>query len=206
MSLAVPHPLDVFRQRRSVRQFLQQPVPRDLLLRVIEAGTWAPSAGNRQAWEFTLVTSATTLQAMAEVVRCRWETIMANLETSGIAEELAAYHRNFDWFSSVPVVIAVSARTPEAFLEQILGADAIDVSGAKTSAAMAAENLMLAAQSLGLGSCCLTGPLAAQQELKHLLGLGKRQSLVCLIALGYPAQSVAEPGRKPVEDVMRIIE
>jgi nitroreductase len=70
---------------------------------------------------------------------------------------------------------------------------------------MAAQNLMLAAHAHGLGSCCLTGPLAAHTELEELLNVGRKRALVCLIAVGYPAETPVAPPRKPIENVMRIL-
>lgn len=193
------------RQRRSVRRFKATPVPKDLVRRIIESGTWAPSAGNRQQWEFTVVISEKVRRQMAEAVRDRWTSILASAAVS-VVGEIKEYSGNFDWFSTAPVVIAVSARGPDAFLSHLLGDNAVDVAGTKTSAAMAAQNLMLAAHSLGLGTCCLTGPLAAQEELKRAVGLGKRQTIVCLVALGYPAEDPAEKPRKPLDEVMRTVE
>jgi len=194
------------RQRRSVRRFKETPVPKELIRRIVEAGTWAPSAGNRQHWEFTVVISEKVRREMGEAVRERWTSLLDGASAGSVADEIKEYSGNFDWFSTAPVVIAVSARSPDAFLSHLLGDNAVDVAGAKTSAGMAAQNLMLAAHALGLGTCCLTGPLAAQEDLKRAVGLGKRQSIVCLVAVGYPAEEPAEQPRKPLNDVMRMVE
>ena len=196
--------LELLRRRRSVRRFTQRPVPPELLDRIVRAGTWAPSGGNRQQWEFTVVADEALKRQMASAVRERWASLARDEALGGIGSELAAYAGNFDWFASAPVVLVVSAREPEAFLRRVLAAQADDVAGTKTAAAMAAQNILLAARALGLGSCCLTGPLAAEPELKRLAGLAPRRNLVCLIALGYPADEPAEPPRKPLRDVMRV--
>lgn len=196
----------ILRQRRSVRRFKDTPIPSELIRRIVEAGTWAPSAGNRQHWEFTVVASEKIRQQMTEVVRERWACILDSDTAGSVVGKIKEYSGNFDWFSLAPVVIVVSARSPDAFLSHLLGDPAVDVAGSKTSAAMAAQNLMLAAHVCGLGTCCLTGPLAAQEELKHTVGLGKRQSIVCLVALGFPAEEPAEQPRKPLSEVMRIVE
>jgi nitroreductase len=122
-----------------------------------------------------------------------------------IKEELEKYAKNFDWFSHAPALIVISAKRPEAFLSNLLGEAAEDVAGTEISAAMAAQNLMLAAHSFGIGSCCVTGPLAAQEALKDLLGLGKRRKIVCLVVLGYPAEQPEPPLRKPVEKIAKYI-
>lgn len=181
-------------------------MPGDVIERIVEAATWAPSAGNRQTWVFTAVTSAALKRRMADCVRDAWAVALNRADSEAVAQGAAAYLRNFEWFGQAPVLVVVTAKSPEAFLTHMLGDLAVDVAGAKTSAAMAAQNLMLAAFALGLGSCCLTGPLAAQEELKAMLGLKERQTIVCLIALGYPAEKPPAPPRKPLDAVMRFAE
>lgn len=196
----------LLRERRSVRQFAETPVDPALVTRLLAAAAWAPSPSNRQAWSFTVVASATLRQQMAAAVHERWQGLLDQAAESAVVDELRDYVRNFDWFGAAPVVIAVSTREPEAFLGHLLGARATDVAGGRVAAAMAAQNLMLATHAAGLGTCCLTGPLAAEDELKRLLGLGKRQSLVCLVAVGYPSSVPSASTRKPVNDVVRTAE
>jgi nitroreductase len=173
---------------------------------MIEAARWAPSAGNRQDWEFTIITSSRTKKRMEEIVRTCWKSILDKCGTEVIKEELQKYTKNFDWFSNAPVLLVISAKRPETFLSNLLGETAADVAGAEISAAMAVQNLMLAAHALGIGSCCVTGPLAAQDALKKLLGFGQRRKIVCLVALGYPAEEPDVPLRKPVEKIAKYIE
>jgi nitroreductase len=68
---------------------------------------------------------------------------------------------------------------------------------------MAAQNLMLAAHALGLGSCCMTGALAARGELGEILELARKYEIICLIAVGWPDESPAPPARKPLTEVAR---
>lgn len=196
----------IIRTRRSVRRFRPDPIDTGLIRRLIETATWAPCAGNRQDWEFSVVSSPGLKQELAAAVRDRWQSILSGPDAGGAAEELQAYARYFDWFWQAPVVIAISARAPEAVFRHLLGAQAADVCGARTSAAMAAQNLMLAAHAGGLATCCLNGPVAAAETMKTLLALGRRADIVCLIAMGWPDESPAPPPRKPVEEVTRFYE
>lgn len=198
--------LELARGRRSIRKFRQDPLPREVLYRIIEAASWAPSASNRQDWEFRVVTSASVKEKMQDIVRSRWESVLDKSRSDVIKEELQKYVSMFDWFSHAPALIIISAKRVESFLYHILGDAAGDVSGTEISAAMAAQNLMLAAHASGIGSCCVTGPLAAQEELKELLEIGKGRKIVCLIALGYPAEQPEAPLRKSVERVSKYIE
>jgi nitroreductase len=198
--------LNLLRGRRSVRRFREKSVDRSTLARLLEAASWAPSASNRQDWVFCVVTSPMVKAQMADAVRTRWDKIIAANRNMGAIDEIEHYASHFAEFARAPVVIAIGAKTLDAVQRHLLGEAAAVASGAQTSAAMAAENLMLAAHALGLGSCCMTGALAARAELAKILNLGKRDELICLIALGWPDEAPLAPARKPMEEIARFIE
>jgi nitroreductase len=91
-------------------------------------------------------------------------------------------------------------------LHYLLGDNAAIVSGSMASAAMAAQNMMLAASGLGLAGCCMTGALAARIELEEIIGLEKKRILICLVTVGYAAETPPAPPRKPVAVVSRFLE
>ena len=198
--------LSLLRSRRSVRRFAGDPVAREIVEKLIEAAAWAPSAGNRQDWFFTVVTSAQLKAQMSEAVRRCWQNIAEANRDSGLSDDLAQYTASFDAFVSAPVVIAVSARVPSVVQTRLLRETATATSGSAASAAMAAQNLMLAAHALGLATCCLTGALAARDELGRLLALERKRELVCLIALGVAAETPPAPPRKGIAEIARFLE
>lgn len=198
--------MELIRGRRSVRMFKREPVARELIEKIVEAASWAPTAGNRQDWEFTVVYSDHVKRELGRTMRAAWDEMLARPDAESVAEELKKHARYFSWFSRAPVVIAISAHEADGYMAHLCGADAADIAGHKTSAAMAAQNLMLAAHALGLGTCCLTAPLAAKEEIKTLLGLGRRRDLVCLIALGWPSGASPVMPRKPVEEIMKVVQ
>ena len=191
------------RGRRSVRQFLDKPVDRDLIACTIEAASWAPSASNRQDWLFSVVESSELKAAMATAVRSRWLAIVEAHQELGTIDEIRSYSASFGDFETAPVVIAVSASKVSAIQQELLGPAGPATAGSFASAAMAAQNLMLAAHALGLATCCMTGALAAREELGELLGLGRGRELVCLIALGHTADEPPAPARKPAPGIVR---
>ena len=198
--------MSLIRRRRSVRRFKPDPVPRRLVVQLIESAGHAPSAGNRQDWTFTVVTSESAKGEMAEAVRRRWDQIVAANRDSGLTEGVAEYCSDFGDFERAPAVIVVSARRASAFERHMLGEDVEATVGSRASAAMAAQNLMLAAHALGLGTCCMTGALAARAELGAIMGLDRKHEIVCLIALGLPDEAPGEPPRTPVDEILRYLE
>ncbi len=194
---------EVIRSRRSVRRFRAEPVPNEMIMQLVELAAWAPSASNRQDWVFTVVTSEQVKCAMADAVRERWATILDENRGSGVFEEIRAYAEGFDQFVRAPVVVVVAARQAGALQQHIAGEHARATAGSFTSAALAAQNLMLAAHANGLGSCCMTGALVAESELKQIIGLSGKEEIVCLVTLGWPAEQPPPSARKPVQSVLR---
>jgi nitroreductase len=195
----------VIRTRRSVRIYGREAVPLDAIDQLIELATWAPSATNRQDWEFVVVTSTDLKGEMVAAVRETWDELILLPEVESLRGGMRMYTHNFDWFSFAPVVIVVTARTPEKFLQYLCGSKSSVVHGSIVSAAMAAQNLMLAAHAMGFATCCLSGPVVAEERLKKLLRIGERRELVCLITLGYPAEVPEPPPRKPVSEISRSV-
>lgn len=71
---------------------------------------------------------------------------------------------------------------------------------------MAIQNIQLAAHALGLGSCCMTGPLIAATELKTILDIRPPFELAALIPVGRFDQAVPQPARKDAGAISEIIE
>lgn len=197
---------EVIRGRRSVRRFRPEPVPRELLAELLELAGWAPSAGNRQSWQFTAVTSPEALARMAAAVRERWRGILEANRGHGFAAEFEKYAATFSWFDRAPAVVVFSAREADAIQRHMLGEAAAAAGGGATSAAMAAQTFMLAAHARGLGSCCLTAPLAAAGELGEILALKRKREIVCLVAVGWPAEVPPAPPRRPAGETVRFVE
>ena len=199
--------LDLLRARRSVRSFKPDPVDRALLERLVEAAAWAPSAGNRQDWLFTVVTSADARRRMAEAVKDQWKAIIDANRAQGYAEGMERYAAAYAMFPEAPAVVFVSVRVTTHVQRHMFGDQADVTAGGFASGAMAAQNLMLAAGALGLASCCMTGALVARPRLAELAGLGRKQEIVCLVAVGHPAGPLPPaPPRKPPAEIARFVE
>jgi nitroreductase len=192
--------------RRSVRTYLDKSVPKEIVEKMIEMAGMAPSATNRQDWFFTVITSENIKHAMAEAVRRSWQEILRENRQMAMIDEVEKYSAGFTGFESAAAVIAVSAIKAGAVQTRLLGDNAVLVTGSITSAAMAAQNLMLAAAGFGLATCCMTGALAARKELEEMLGLEKKRILICLVTLGYPVETPAPPPRKSVAAISRFLE
>jgi len=189
--------------RRSVRRYLRRPVPDQVLERILEAATWAPSAHNRQPWRFVVLRSAQVRSVLAGAMGVELE---CDLQADGLSAEEAAAQvaRSRKRIEEAPLGILLcldsadldpypDSRRRQA--EWIIGAQGV---------AMAAENLLLAAHAEGLGGVWLCAPLFAPEAACQALDLPKTWQPQGLLLLGYPAQSRAKPPRRALEEMIRV--
>ena len=195
--------LELIRQRRSIRRFSDRAVGREDIARLLEAARWAPSNHNRQPWKFLVIEDKQQITQLAETIR---QGLSEKLKS--LPEAAAAYAGKFThyatFFSNAPVLLVVLHKQPVSVSAPLLaGLKNPDlVSGEPLSVAMAVQNLLLAAQALGLGTCVLTGPLLVRDALAGALDLPACHDLTCLVALGHPAESPVPPRRKTIEQIV----
>jgi len=186
-----------------VKQFAEKPLPRELIEQVLEAALWAPSGQNLQPVRFWVITDREVLKEL----------------------ESALYEHGLKLKKLLPILRLFVARFkgekgPRLFrsLRPALfnGAPALVLTGADTGSSttyakdctLAAMNLMLAAQGLGLGSCYFgwTALLNRMSDWKKRLDIPSGVEIVDGIGLGYPAGERQPPARKAVEEVTTWVE
>jgi nitroreductase len=150
--------LALCRQRRSVRWFEQRPVPRELVVRALDAAAQAPSACNRQPFLFRYFGSPDDAQRIAGIA----------MGTTGYAQNVPA----------LVVLLGDLSCYPEERDRHVVYIDA----------SLAAMQFMLALETLGLASCPINWPDVEklEREMAAALGLPWHLRPVMLIALGYP--------------------
>ena len=185
---------DVVVGRRSIRKFKEDPVPEKVLFKVLEAGRWAPSAGNCQPWRFIVVTDVDVKKRIAMVC-----TESSRKAWAGFSPERAKYlaERGGSWDKSgmakIPVLIVVCYEVLENLREElILG-----------SAWAAVENMLLAATAEGLGSCIYTFyDVEEENGLKEILRVPGGFRIAAMIQLGYSVAEPRAPLRKTLTEIV----
>lgn len=159
-------------ERRSIRKYKPQPVEREKMQTIVECGVNAPNAMNRQPWEVRVVDNPDFINGVTELYK---------KEQPKVAED-----SNFkNMFRNAPTVV-------------FIGRD-VQSGSAEFDCGLLSENMMLAAQSMGIGSCCLGSPAAfmrspAAAEYLKKLGFSEGYELLYCIAFGYPDEA---PAAKP---------
>ncbi len=168
--------MDVFEAiqlRRSIRAFSGRDVSEGVEEQILEAAIRAPSAGNRQSWEFIVV---------------RDPDLKAELARAAVEQ---------DFLATAPLVILVAAnraRSAERYGSR--GANLYCIQ----DCAAATQNLMLAATALGLGTCWVGA--FDEADVAHLVQLPETVRPLALIPVGYPAERPEVPPRLALRDVV----
>jgi nitroreductase len=178
----------VVHRQRACRAFSDDPIDDALVGRVLDAATFAPSAENRQPWEFIVVRDAHARAQLGDLTARAWEAGGREFSRTRLDDRLLA---DVDagatgGVAAAPVVIVVCADTERGLVQTV-----------PSSIFPATQNLLLAATALGLGSALTTITTAFAAELRALLGLPEHLVPVAIVPLGHPARVLGPPRREP---------
>src|SRR5690606_38989633 len=183
--------LEGIRTTRAIRRLKPDPVPRALIRKVCEAGTFAPSGGNRQPWRFIAVTEPERRAWVAERYRTAFHAYIAPaVEAARDPAYPAEKRRNLraalhlaDTLHAVPVLLFVAGWTRR---------------GAPQLQALfpAVQNILLACRAVGLGASLTTVHLAFGRELDAWLGLPENCLTCAMLPIGWPRGGFWRPPRR----------
>ncbi len=178
--------MDAIHTRRSIRRCTDQAVSPELIDRLLEAATWAPSAHNRQPWRFAVIMTQDAKEQLADRMG---ERLRADRRRDGDALDLIErdVRRSHDRIVSAPVVIAVCLSLIDADHYPDERRSTLEKIMAMQSVAAAIQNLLLAAHELGLGACWMCAPLFCPEVVRAALQLPDDWEAQALITVGYPA-------------------
>lgn len=189
--------LRTIRERRSLRRYQDRAVAIGLIEQVIEAGTWAPSAHNRQPWRFAVLQSFETKERLALAMGAR---LRSDLERDFVPEQVIAkdVSRSYERLTSAPVLIVVCLSMVDMDVYKDARRNHNEYVMAVQGTAMAGQNILLAAHENGLGACWMCAPLFCPDLVQATLELPEDWQAQGIISLGYPAQE-REKTRAPLE-------
>ena len=193
--------LDTIRGRRSVRKYLDQPVPRELLDQVLEAARWAPSPHGRQPWRFVVLTRAERKLRLADSMGDEWRRQLA-LDGQDQATIELRRQKSHERIVRAPAIVVPCLYLSE--LDQYPDADrnAAEATMAIQSLGCAVQNLLLMAYSLGLDGGWMCAPLFCPEVVVAALDLDPALIPHALITLGYAA---ADPQRRPRKPLAELV-
>ncbi len=187
--------------QKALRRLKPDPVPDELVRKLLDAAVRAPSGGNRQPWAFIVIRDAEAKRKIGAWYRDAWDKTYGAIpkeqrdqfEGSFARTYRSAEHLAFH-LAEAPVLILVCAH-------------GVHVPGNAASASQygsifpAVQNLLLAARGLELGASLTTLHKLHEAEVKEMLGVPDDVETVALIPVGYPAGRYGPAPRRPVEEV-----
>ena len=192
---------EIMQTMRAMRRLKPDPVPDELIKKILQAGTCAPNGGNTQRWRFLVIKDRKIKQgvqvwykkAFDEVVGPRY---LKSAPPPGVTREQydrqhAAVEYLTDHFHEAPVWIV-------ACLEEA----AAPTRGSGASIYPAVQNMLLAARALGLGATLTTRHLLYEKEAEAALGLPPGVHSYAIIPIGYPMGNFGPVGRGPLKEIV----
>lgn len=163
--------LGCIKTRTSIRKYRPDPVPEDLIKKILEAAVQAPSAGNVQEWEFIVVKDLTNKKKLAE----------------------AAFDQDFVAKAAVVVVVCSDLNK----ISDAYGVRGISLYSIQNASA-AIQNMLLAANDFGLGTCWVGA--FNEESVKGILVLPESVRPLAIITLGYPAEKPEKSERVSIKE------
>ncbi len=172
--------MEAIRTRTSVKRFTEQPVERERIEQLLEAGAAAPNHYKVRPWRFVVI-SGRARERMGDVMADAFHRKFPAMPPEAMQKERSKPMRS-------PVIIAVGVDEPcEA---KVLPVENL------CAAAAACENILLAARALGLGGHWRTGGAARDPDVKRFLGFEATQEVIAFLYIGYPEAEIP-PAPRP---------
>lgn len=209
--------LDFIYNRKSVRKFKEIEVPKEDIIKMLDAAIHAPSPKNQQTWHFVVIQNSELINKIGDIVEKNHINLadMAKVEKQKkLMMTLLPY---YTCFKNAPVLVVVYSKEYYMVEESILrdnnaSDEVINELRFPNSAAQgigaAIENFLLAATELGYGTCYMTGPTHSKVEIEELINFEKDEyKLMAMISLGVAEDEIPNsPERKSLDEVVTFIE
>ena len=190
--------IDVIRSRTSIRHYKADTIPEDMIIKILEAGRWAPTGENYQPWKLLVVKNPETKAAIARLSKIATGSrgtaeysmnLLQRFDGVKEAKGAAELERQIKFYASGEVS-EIPSRAPVVIVA--IGDLTLDSPDVPYDVCACMENMILEAHSLGLGACWIHGPAANIRhaiELKKLLkiptGMGQYKVLA-VMSVGWP--------------------
>ena len=195
---------DFLRSRRSIRRFQQKDVERDILNRILETATHAPSAHNRQPWRFVVLTGPEPKLRLGEALAAEFRRDLAadglpDLEIETLVSRSKSRIRE----ASVVIVLCMDMSEMDVYPDE--KRQQAERLMAVQSTALAGLQLQLAARAEGLGSVWVCAPLFAPETVRKVLDLPETWEPQGMFFIGYADGGPKMKVLKPLDEVVKFI-
>jgi len=184
---------DIIKNRRTVRQFKTTPIPKQHILKILEAAHFAPTAGNQQPWKFLVIQDRKKLDLLSKkalfwyLEKYKRQENPSSEQLKSMKERLKKVLKNV---LSAPVYVAVLVNSKAHYPDYVL-----------FDGTLAAGTLMIAARALGYGTGFFT-TFFPEKEMKEFFQIPEKYHLICFSPIGIPVEWPKTPPKKNIEDLV----
>jgi nitroreductase len=191
---------EIIRTTRSMRRLKSDPVPNELIRKILEAGVCAPSGGNMQRWRFLVIRDRKIKETVGALYKRAWDERAAPRYQSGEPAPGMSQKRFLRLLDAAGYLAAHIHEAPVWIIPCLEGATPTRTSG--SSIYPAVQNMLLAARGFGLGATLTTLHLQFEKEAETALGLPPGFHSYALLPIGYPTGRFGPVRRVPLADVV----
>jgi|TARA_B100001964_G_C14126877_1_gene550973 nitroreductase len=191
--------IEAMQTARAIRHLKPDRVPDELLAKLVFAATRATNPRNEQPWEFIVVTEANPKKEIAKFLEPRASTIRELGQEFESATQRKLWNDAADLIETLavaPAIMFICGTTME------LEAPYSGWEMVGSAVYAAAQNLVVAARSLGLGTTFTTLHLHAESEIRNLLRLPEHVHIRVMLPIGWPDRPFAPVSRRPIEEIL----
>lgn len=193
------HILKVIKTHRNIRKYKNKPVPKKLIKKIIEAGRWGPSIHGFQPWKFVVIENKTLIKKISECLmrKSRRTCIGSKVLLSSSAHTIT---------NAQILIIIYNSKSFARFGGNLRKRYSKFAKIAELSAISSAiQNMILTAESLGIGTCWLSITLFCEKEINIMCNIEEDYDLVTVLSLGYPAEKGKRSTRKPISETVKYL-
>jgi nitroreductase len=191
---------DIVRTTRSMRRLKPDPIPPELIRKILEAGVCAPSGGNMQRWRFLVVQDAAIKSTVGTYYKRAWDEVVAPRYRAGAPAPGMDQARFQRLLAAAEYLAAHIHEAPVWIIPCLQGGAPTRTAG--SSIYPAVQNMLLAARALGLGATLTTLYLSFEKEVEAALGLPPDWHSYALLPIGYPVGRFGPVRRIPLQEVV----
>jgi len=195
--------MEAVRKRRSIRRYEDIPVTQEIIEELLEAARLAPSASNLQTWKFKVITESRVKRGLREAafnqkfVETAPVVIVACADFEAFGDRAK---RSIELLRSGAVKPSLSMLLRTLRSDKVEGSEERNLTNALINVSIAVEHMVLAATSLGLGTCWVRA--FVPEKVSEILSLPPECPPIFLLPLGYPREEPEPRSRKTMEEIL----
>lgn len=178
----------IAQSRESTRTFSEKQVADEEIEKIIDIAQTSPYASGKKNWEIIVIKEKEQIKAVSEVVKS-WIEAYSKEVREDFRESFLNYSKNFSSFENAPVILIPVFRNSRSISLMTASDDPEIIEWERDawvkSISCVSMLILLAAESLDLGACYMTGPLIAENKIKEIIPIKPGRSIGAIITIGH---------------------